>query len=198
MNPGEFSRLNRDRGIGFVACGEIGDSVFLAVMERQYILKQERNTGNTLQSRISPLCLIENWVVSSESVVYVDTELYKDPRWKTVRKLDSRTHSRPSSLGVPRSPLSSHPKWVHDWWPLGEIRRFARRSTQHKEFVKTRDWFIERLERYNNDETDINKCKKLEFTKRPGVNFGKMKSKGEKRGVCWSIILFCHVQMYKE
>ena len=117
--------------------------------------------------------------MSSESVVYLYTELYKGPRWKTVRKLDSRTHTTPSSLGVPFSPLSSHPKWVHNWWPLGEIRRFARRSTQHKEFVKTRDRFIERLERYTYDETVINKCKNLEFTKRPGVNFGKVKSKGE-------------------
>ena len=65
--------------------------------------------------------LIEGWVVSSESVVYLDTEQYKGPRWKTVRKLDSRTHTKPSSFGVPLSPVSSHPKWVHTWWPLGEI-----------------------------------------------------------------------------
>ena len=117
--------------------------------------------------------------MSSESVVYLNIVLYKGPCWKTVRKLDSRTHTKPSSFGVPLSPLTSHPKWVHNWWPLGEIRRFARRSTQHEEFIKTRDQFIERLERYNYDETVINKCKNLEFTKRPGVNFGKVKSKGE-------------------
>ena len=77
--------------------------------------------------------------MSSESVVYLDTELYKGPRLKTVRKLDTRTLTKPSSLGVPLSPLGFHPKWVHNCWPLGEIRRFARRSTQHKEFIKTRD-----------------------------------------------------------
>ena len=44
--------------------------------------------------------LIEGWVVSRESVVYLDIELYKGPRWKTVRKLDSRTHTKLSSLGV--------------------------------------------------------------------------------------------------
>ena len=96
--------------------------------------------------------LTGGWVVSSESVVYLDTELYKGPRLKSVRMLDSRTHTNPSSLGVPLSPLSSHPKWVHKLWPLGEIRRFARRSTQHKEFIKTRDRFMERLEKYNYDE----------------------------------------------
>ena len=98
--------------------------------------------------------------MSGESVVCLDSELYKGPRWKSARKLDSRTHTKPSSLGVPLSPLSSHPKWVHKWWPLGEIRRFARRSTQHKEFIKTRDGFIERLEKYNCDEIVIDKCKK--------------------------------------
>ena len=101
-------------------------------------------------------CLIEGWVVSSESVVHLDTELYKGPRWKTMRMLDSRPHIKPSSSGVPLSLLSSHPKWVHNWWPLGEIRRFARRSTQHKVFITTRDRFIERLEKFNYDENRIN------------------------------------------
>ena len=123
--------------------------------------------------------LIAGWVVSSESVVYLDTELYKGPRLKTLRKLDSRTHTKPSSLGVPLSPLSSHPKWVHNWWPLGELRRFARRSTQRKEFIKTRTWFIERREKYNYDEVVLNRCRNLEFTERLGVNFGKVKCKFE-------------------
>ena len=103
--------------------------------------------------------LIEGWVVSSESVVYSDTELYKGPRWKTMRMLDSRTHIKPSFLVVPLSPLKTHPKWVHNWWTLGEIRRFARRSTQHKEFIRTRNWSIERLEKFNYDENVINKKK---------------------------------------
>ena len=165
MNPGEFSRLNRVQALGLLH--EISDSVLLAVMERQYILKQEvrreRHIKSLFQIQSRHLLdrqgLIEGWVVSM------------GPRWKTVRKLDSRTHTKPSSLRVPLSPLSSHPKWVHNWWPLGEIRRFAKRSTQHKKFIKTRDRFIERLEKYNDDETVINKCKTLEFTKRPGVDF---------------------------
>ena len=93
--------------------------------------------------------LIEGWVVSSESVVYSDTELYKVPRWKTMRMLDSRTHNKPSSLGVPLSPLSSHPNCVHNWWPLDEIRRFVRRSTQQREFIRTRNRSIERLVNYD-------------------------------------------------
>ena len=116
----------------------MSDSVFLAMMERQYILKQEvrrewhikayfryrddifliarggngklgtlaKHQKHVAVSYRSPY-LIEGWVVSSESVVYLDTELYKGPRWKTVRKLNSRTHTKPSSLGFPLSPLSS-------------------------------------------------------------------------------------------
>ena len=37
----------------------------------------------------------------------------------------------------------------------------------------------ELIEKYNFEGTVINKCKSLEFTKRPGVNYGKVKSKGE-------------------
>ena len=101
-----------------------------------------------------------------------------------MRKLDSRTHTTPSSLGFPLSPLSSHPKWVHNRMPLGEIRRSARRSTRHKEFIRTRDRFIERLEKYSYYKIVINKCKNLEFTKRPGLDFGKVKSQGENGVVC--------------
>ena len=80
-----------------------------------------------------------------------------------MRKIDSRPHTKPSTIGVPLSPLSSHPKWVHYWWPLGEIRRFAARSTQDKEFIKTRDRFIGGLWKYNDDYTVIKKCKNLDF-----------------------------------
>ena len=75
--------------------------------------------------------LIEGWIVSSESVFYSDSELYKGPRWKTMRILDSRTHIKPSSLGVPLSL-----EFIRNVYTTGghsdEIRRFVRRSTQHK------------------------------------------------------------------
>ena len=38
---GGIFQVGQGSGIGFVASGEISDSVFLAVMERQLILKQE-------------------------------------------------------------------------------------------------------------------------------------------------------------
>ena len=138
-------------GIGFVPSGETSDSLFLAVMERQCVLKQDMKRekhikafrykddifliargGNgclgTLAKHWKRVAvtykvpfLIGSWVVSCESVVHLDTELCKGPRLKTVTKLDSRTHIKSSSLGVPLSSSSSHPKWVHNWWLLGEI-----------------------------------------------------------------------------
>ena len=174
----ELFRWNKVRASALLQVVKLVIQFFLAVMERQYILKQEvererhikayfrhrddifliASDGNGNLGTVakhwkhvavtskSP-SLIEGWIVSSETVVCLDTELYKGPRWKSMGKLDSRTHIKPSSLGVPLSPLSSHPKWVHNWWPLGEIRRFERRSAQHKEFIRTRDRFIERLEK---------------------------------------------------
>ena len=46
--------------------------------------------------------------MSSESIVYLDTELYKGPRWKT---------AKPSSVGVPLSPLSSRSRGIR-WLSL--------------------------------------------------------------------------------
>ena len=154
-NPFVTSTLSESRLGHWICCKcEISDSVFVTVMERLYILKQQvkrerhikvdfrhrddiflivrSGNGNldTLAKHWKHVAvlyespyLIEDWVVSSESVFYSDSELYKGPRWKSMRMLDSRTHIKPSSLGVPLSPLSSHPKWVHNWW-------VARRSTQ--------------------------------------------------------------------
>ena len=41
MNPGEFSRLNRDKALDLLRVVKSVIRFFLAVMERQYILKQE-------------------------------------------------------------------------------------------------------------------------------------------------------------
>ena len=139
--------------------------------------------------------LIEGWVVSSESVVYSDTELYKVPRWKTMRMLDSRTHNKPSSLGVPLSPLSSHPKRVHNWWPLDEIRRSARRSTQQREFIRTRNRSIERLVNY--DENKINQKSWLQEETWSQLREGEI-PRVKRHGVNVSIILFCPAQTYKD
>ena len=135
-------------------------------------------TLSWVANQSKPTYLIEGWVVSSDSIVFFDTELYKGPRWMTQSKIDSRTHIKPSSLGVPLSPQSSHPKWVHNWWPLGELRRVARRSTQHNQFIKTKNQSIQRLEKYNFDETVVEKCKKkIEFTKRPRLSSKKTQIK---------------------
>ena len=115
MIEGEMCfQVEHGSGVGFVASGEISDSVFLAVMERAYILKQEvmqarrikaysryrddifftaeGGNGNlgTLSGHLKCVAnqnespyLIEGWVVSSDSGDFMDTELYKGPRWKT-------------------------------------------------------------------------------------------------------------------
>ena len=41
IEGGRFFQVKQGSGIGFVASGEISDSVFSALMERAYILKQE-------------------------------------------------------------------------------------------------------------------------------------------------------------
>ena len=112
---------------------------------------------------------VEGWVVSYVSRVFLDTEWRKGPRWKKQSKIDSRTHTKQSSLRVPLSPQRSHPKWVHNWWSLGESRRFARISTQHNDFINTKNQFIQRLEKFYYDATVVDKCKNIEFTKTSGV-----------------------------
>ena len=110
-------QVEQGSGIGSVASGEISDSVFLAVIGRQYSLNQEvkrekhikayfryrddifliarggkGNLGTLAKhcKHVAVTCkspyLIEGWVVSSESVVYLDTELYNVPRWKNSEK----------------------------------------------------------------------------------------------------------------
>ena len=76
------------------------------------------------------------------------------------------------------SPQSSHLKRVHNWWPLVEIRRFARRSTQNNGIhQKTENQLIQRFEQKNYDETVVDKCKRLVFTMGPRVNSKKTQVK---------------------
>ena len=76
------------------------------------------------------------------SVVHLDIELCKGPRWKTVTKLDSRTHIKSSSFG--RSAVTIE---------------FSSEVGAQLEFIRIRDQFIEKLEKYNCDEIVINKQK---------------------------------------
>ena len=59
--------------------------------------------------------LIEGWEVSSSSTVFLDTELFRGLRWKTLSKV-----------------ASSHPKWVHTWWFFLRNRTFTSRSTPRR------------------------------------------------------------------
>ena len=63
-----------------------------------------------------------------------------------------------------------------------------RRSTQHNESIKTRKQSIQRLEKDKDDDTVVDKCKNLEFTKRPGVNNKKTQIKL----IAWWCVFECH------
>ena len=118
-----FDQGEQGSGIGFVARGQISDSVFSAVMEKAYILKQdvigERCIKSYFRCRDDIFMIAEggngnlgtpprhwkfvanqnkssylSWVVSSDSIVFLDTELYLGLRWKAKSKIDSRTHMK--------------------------------------------------------------------------------------------------------
>ena len=59
--------------------------------QRQLWRAVETPEGFLANQNKSP-CLIEGWVVSTNSIVFLDTDLYKGPRWKTQSKIYSRTH----------------------------------------------------------------------------------------------------------
>ena len=107
--------------------------------------------------------LIEGWVVPSDSIVFLDKELYKGRDGRHSQRLIPEDIFK-SSLVVPLSSQSSHHKSVHNWWPLGETRRFPRRSTQHNDVIPDQNQFIQRLETHNYDQTVVDMCTNLEFT----------------------------------
>ena len=53
---------------------------------------------------------------------------------------------------------------------VGEIRRFATRSTQHIEIIKTKKQFIQRLEKYNYDILVCDKCNNIEVGQQENEN----------------------------
>lgn len=64
---------------------------------------------------------------SRYSLVMLDTLVYKGPRHKASNVLDYVVHLKPSGRHVPLSDLSAHHPRFHRSWPIGEMRRIAKR-----------------------------------------------------------------------
>ena len=71
-------------------------------------------------------------------------------------------HFKPTSLGIPLSASSGHPRQCLHSWKYGEIRRFSALSSCRQSFVSARMVLLERLKRYYDDPTIIGRVAKYD------------------------------------
>ena len=86
--------------------------------------------------------IIDEWEASTVGLPFLDTFVYVDPN---TRKLQTRVHWKPSSLGVPLHYDSLHASHIHMAWIMSEIRRIAICSSNHADFLLGRSELVSRL-----------------------------------------------------
>ena len=86
--------------------------------------------------------IIGEWEASTVGLPFLDTFVYLDPN---TRKLQTRVHWKPSSLGAPLHYDSLPASHIHMAWIMSEIRRIARCSSNHADFLFGRSEFMSRL-----------------------------------------------------
>jgi hypothetical protein len=79
---------------------------------------------------------------SSQSVVYLETFTRKDgDRFRIT------PHFKPTNLGIPLSPESAHPAFVHASWPLAAIKKLRALSSTASDAENARRIIINRFKK---------------------------------------------------
>jgi hypothetical protein len=84
-------------------------------------------------------------VVSNESMIFLDMEIYKGKRFQETGRLDIRLFQKPSNQYLYLPKTSFHSPGVFRSIVVGEIRRYRLLSTEDAEFEVVKALFVERL-----------------------------------------------------
>ena len=122
-----------------------------------------------------------SWVVSSDSIVFLDTELYLGLRWKAKSKIDSRTHMKTRHPWVFHCLSKVLIKIGYTCGGHG-VKSEGLREDPHSTLnsSKPRISSSRALKSMSAMKTVVDNCTNLEFTTRLGV---KSKSRSIRRGV---------------
>ena len=67
---------------------------------------------------------------------FLDVEVYRGAGWERTGILDTRVHSKPTSLWIPLGISSFHPASIHTSWPTSQLLRYKRICSSHSQYVE--------------------------------------------------------------
>lgn len=167
-------KVKRGSGMGVACSGEISDLCFHGLCEKDFatVPEEQSRAGVLFYARFKDDILMivdgdfsrwsEFWrtlkrkarffevevtKISKDSVVFLDVELWKGPRFHHTGYLDHRPYSKETSIWTPLSTNSCHPPAVHDAWPKAMERRFELLSSSRREREVACELFRARLRR---------------------------------------------------
>jgi hypothetical protein len=158
-------------GMGFRFSGEIADMAFDTEMEQPgplnhafrsmynllfygryrddvFMLLTDGSSFSNLARALKQLCMnfrLEQWEISLHSLVHLDCVVYK---MEGVSSLNVRPHFKPTSLGVPLHPKSTHPLHIHVAWMRSAIERMSRLSSSYSAFFEAKTVLLSKLSRW--------------------------------------------------
>jgi hypothetical protein len=81
----------------------------------------------------------------SQQVPFLDLNIYMSSSFSSTGKLSFKPHIKCTAQKTPLSHLSLHPLHVHSAWPLAEVGRLYRRSSNMAVFECARAEFVHRM-----------------------------------------------------
>jgi len=167
-------RVTIGSGMGLSFSGELSDAVFYELCEKDFACSREvqKYYGVIHYSRFKDdgLIIFDGAIPAIEedfikgitdraayfsvefdppemkSVVMLDVEIFKGPRWESIRYLDHRAFVKPSSQWVPLRPDSNHHDGIHASWPKSRVKVLMGLCNSKADAKDARQWFLQKME----------------------------------------------------
>ena len=91
---------------------------------------------------------IDKWESSLQEVDMLDISIFKGSDFSWTRRLSYKPHFKKTSLGVPLSVSSCHPRHVHSSWTKAFVDRNSKRSCSREWYLEAKETFLRRLQNF--------------------------------------------------
>jgi hypothetical protein len=180
-----YYRIDRGSGMGLTFSGTLADLAFDSLVESKINQEQlgilayfrfrddivcittskeaAEKAFEFVQRAAQPHWILECDSMSDYGVAMLDAFIYKGPTFKggpvhELRTLDFAPFVKKTARHVPLSPLSAHPRSIHESWPVSEIRRVRRLSMHLHSFHFYRKLKVQRFKLFFLNPDVVHRC----------------------------------------
>lgn len=179
-------KVTKGSGIGMKHAGAVADLVLAEAVERQLLLKRQelgillwirfrddvlaivrdpkasKAVSQTFEALASPFCRVKLESYSLVGSTFLDFFVYKSCLTGPGH-LKFRPHVKETARHLPLASDSYHAKAVHSSWPVGEMLRMARRSSDLSEAKRWQAAKVSRFQHFFLDGAVLQKCKQWQL-----------------------------------